>query len=36
MAILAVFAAGLAVMCRYAMITKISYQINQRQKHMKR
>ncbi|NMA33127.1 MAG: cell division protein FtsL [Clostridiaceae bacterium] len=32
MAILAVFAAGLAVMCRYAMITKISYQINQRQK----
>ncbi len=32
MAILAVFAAGLAVMCRYAIITKISYQINQRQK----
>lgn len=28
MAILAVFAAGLAVMCRYAVITEISYQIN--------
>jgi len=32
MAILAVFAAGLAVMCRYAIITKVSYQINQKQK----
>jgi len=32
MAILAVFAAGLAVMCRYAIITRISYQINQKQK----
>lgn len=32
MAILAVFAAGLAVMCRYAIITRIGYQINQRQK----
>ncbi|HOA55478.1 MAG: cell division protein FtsL [Acetivibrionales bacterium] len=31
-AILAVFAAGLAVMCRYAIITKVSYQINQREK----
>ncbi|HOJ80304.1 MAG TPA: cell division protein FtsL [Clostridiales bacterium] len=32
MAILAVFAAGLAVVCRYAIITKVSYQINQKQK----
>ena len=31
-AILAVFAAGLAVMCRYAIITKVSYQINHREK----
>jgi len=32
MAILAVFAAGLAVMCRYAIITKVSYEINKQEK----
>lgn len=32
MAILAVLSAGLAVMCRYAIITKVSYDINQKQK----
>jgi cell division protein FtsL len=31
-AIIAVFAAGLAVMCRYAIITKMTYELNQLEK----